>query len=409
MRNPRAISWMRASPAAFAAALILLIWAVAAPSRVLAQPVPDRAKSLPKHLGLGVESGASNLGWMTESKVPWDYRYQYLTGGVNTDEGWATWNSPAGAYAERYIQASRANRYIPVFTFYQIVPSKPDPGSENLSKLTEAATMRAYYEDWQLLMRKLGADGKTVIVHVEPDLWAHMRRANTDPTRTRVAVASSRFPAASGSEDNARGFAKLLVALRDEHAPHALLAWHVNPWAAEGSLTKDAPAAGKQVAAFYRALGAPFDLAFFSLSDRDAGFDRGWWDTAHFESFRTFLGAVTRETRLPAMLWQMPVGNTLYRSVNNTKNHYQDNRVEYFLKEGNRKHLIDYANAGVIGILIGAGRKDQTHFFDQAGDGVTNPPPVNGNDRMATYPDDDGGFVRLSGKAYYDAGPVRRE
>ena len=391
----------------WAAAIILLASVQAAPLQLAAQPVRDRVESLPKHLGIGLGNGASELGWMTSSGVPWDYRYQYLAGGVNTNEGWSSWGSPAGAYAESYMKASGANGYVPVFTYYMIVQSKPDPGREEVGKLANAATMRAYYEDWQLLMRKAGEYGKAVIIHIEPDLWAHMQRSSADPRRTQVAVASSGFPAASGYENDARGFAKLLVALRDAHAPNALLAWHVNAWAVDGSLTPAAPVAGRRIADFYRALGPSFDLVFFSLSDRDAGYDGNWWRNDQFERFRILVGAVTRETRLPAILWQVPVGNTLYRSVDNTKHHYQDNRVEHFLKEGNRNNLAEYAKAGVIGILIGAGRGDQTDYYDDAGDGITNPAPINGNSLTATYPDDDGGFVRLAAKTYYDAGPIQ--
>jgi hypothetical protein len=39
-------------------------------------------------------------------------------------------------------------------------------------------------------------------------------------------------------------------------------------------------------------------------------------------------------------------------------------------------------------------------------DGVTNPSPINGNDQEAQYPDDDGGYLRLSASAYYQAGAL---
>jgi len=100
------------------------------------------------------------------------------------------------------------------------------------------------------------------------------------------------------------------------------------------------------------------------------------------------------------------MGNTLYRSSDNTKGHYQDNRVQYFLQEGSRQHIIDYKNAGVLGILFGRGASGQSGYLDSEKDGITNPPPINGNDLMAEYPDDDGGFARLSARAYYAQGPV---
>ena len=45
--------------------------------------------------------------------------------------------------------------------------------------------------------------------------------------------------------------------------------------------------------------------------------------------------------KLRAVLWQIPFGNTKMRAVNNTWNHYQDNKVEWFLEEPARTRLED--------------------------------------------------------------------
>ncbi len=49
--------------------------------------------------------------------------------------------------------------------------------------------------------------------------------------------------------------------------------------------------------------------------------------------------------------------------------HYQDNRVEYFFH-----HVPELVNAGVIGLLFGAGNGGSTVNYDGKHDGVTNPP-----------------------------------
>ena len=47
-------------------------------------------------------------------------------------------------------------------------------------------------------------------------------------------------------------------------------------------------------------------------------------------------------------------------------------------------------------------RTIQTWYSRYKKDGITNPPPIPGNlGRKAEYPDDDGGYVRLRGAAYY--------
>ena len=39
-------------------------------------------------------------------------------------------------------------------------------------------------------------------------------------------------------------------------------------------------------------------------------------------------------------------------------------------------------------------------------DGVTNPPPINGNDRLSLNADDDGGFFRDRAAHYYATGAM---
>src|SRR5437899_4320507 len=75
------------------------------------------AGALPQdRLHFGLANGPSDLGWMTASGVPWRYRYQYLSGGVNTGTGWETWNSPSGAFASMYMSNSSSNNYLPVIS-----------------------------------------------------------------------------------------------------------------------------------------------------------------------------------------------------------------------------------------------------------------------------------------------------
>jgi len=102
----------------------------------------------------------------------------------------------------------------------------------------------------------------------------------------------------------------------------------------------------------------------------------------------------------------VPVGNQYFRSENNTDGHFQDNRAEYIF--GHVPELID---AGIIGALFGAGNAGNTTYGDAKKDGVTNPPAIcttdgisSGqicNDHPSTVADDDGGYIRMMGQAYY--------
>lgn len=106
------------------AVLVAIVLTISACISALGHPVlaagTTRAATplLPSGFNFGLASQLGELGWMTSSGVPWAYRYQYLSGGVNTTHGWETWNSPPGQFATYYLQASSSNGYFPVFTYY---------------------------------------------------------------------------------------------------------------------------------------------------------------------------------------------------------------------------------------------------------------------------------------------------
>ena len=169
-------------------------------------------------------------------------------------------------------------------------------------------------------------------------------------------------------------------------------------------------------AAFYASLGAKCDLATAEFSDRDAEFKvrnqgvarrHAWWNAADFRRHTRFLSGFSRAARLRIVLWQIPLGNTRMRAMNNTWGHFQDNRVQWLLDEPRRTHLKAYANAGVVALLFGGGAAGTTCACDAAKDGVTNPPAVNGNMRLSLSVDDDGGFFRNRARAYYARGTLR--
>ena len=101
--------------------------------------------------------------------------------------------------------------------------------------------------------------------------------------------------------------------------------------------------------------------------------------------------------------WQIPLGNTVMRAMNNTWDHFQDNRVQWLLGPASRAHLRAYIAAGFVGFLFGRGADGATCACDAAKDGVTNPAPINGNTRASISADDDGGYFKAQARAYYRA------
>jgi hypothetical protein len=308
----------------------------------------------PHHLVLGVSDSPGDAGHLA-AHAHVDARYQYLAGGVNTGSGWATWN-PDGTFASMYVGESIAHHMIPVLTYYQLLQSHPARGADelqrDLSNLRNRATMRAYWADWSLLLRRVAPASArhVVVVHVEPDLWGYLEQAH-----------------ALGL---ARSFAHRLIALRDRLAPHVVLAWHLSVWGTREDPTYSKPpmrhmdVLAAESATFYESLHARFGLVFNDVTDRDAGFyqyvlgnPHTWWGRSDFARLNRYLAGFTRRTHTAVVLWQLPLGNTM---LPNTWGRYRDNRVQWWLGAGSARHLRSTRNAGVIGLLFGGGAAGTT-------------------------------------------------
>ena len=361
--------------------------------------LPPLPKGWPKTLQLGVADSPGGAAALRRA-APFGFRYQYLAGGVNTGQGWSTWN-PEGTFASMYVADSWRHGEIPVLTYYMLLQSKPGGGDEahaDLTNLRDPATMTAYWSDARLLFTRVRGT-KPVVVHVEPDLWGYLEQAN--------------------AVDLATAFAQHWTKLRDQLAPNVVLAYHMSGWGTKHDIVYEKPsdatvrAYAAQSAAFYRALHTHFDIAFEDFSDRDAGFytkngnPNTWFEPADFRRHLLYAQTFVKLAGVRMVAWQIPLGNTLMRAEDNTWDHYQDNRVQWLLGGGSRARLDQYAAAGFAGFLFGRGADGNTCACDAAKDGVTNPAPIDGNTRQSLSADDDGGYFKAQARSYYRSGALR--
>ena len=156
-----------------------------------------------------------------------------------------------------------------------------------------------------------------------------------------------------------------------------LLAWHLSVWGTGEDPTYSKPSlahmdqlAGES-AAFYESLHAHFDLVFNDVTDRDAGYYQDvegnphtWWGPADFARHDRYIAGFTRRTHTPVVLWQLPLGDS---HENDTLDHYQDNRLQWWLGADSAAHLRATRNAGVIGLLFGAGASGNTTQMTDGG------------------------------------------
>jgi hypothetical protein len=386
----------------------------------LAGSLPPLPRRWPHPLRLGLIDPPGDAAALASSHS-FGFRYQYLSGGVNTGRGWSTWD-PDGTFVDRYIEESATAGLTPVFSYYMLEQS--DPGAEgeanqtaDMTNLTDPATMRSYFADVELFMLRAGAfRAHTVVLHVEPDLWGYIeqRATGNEAATVPVAVAATGDPQLRGLPNNAAGLAQAFVRLRNRYAPNVLLAYALSDFGTGVDIVADQPSpseveglAGRS-AAFFRSLHANFDLVFSEFSNRDAAYRQDvdgegpwvWWDTTDYENNLRYLSQFVRDSGRRVVIWQIPLGNTIMRAMNDTPYHYQDNHVQWLLGAGGRPHLQAYLDAGVIGLLFGAAMPTDTCACDAAHDGVTNPPPIDGNTRLSLNADDDGGYFRAVARAY---------
>ena len=388
--------------------------------------------AFPHYFSFGVMSApgatAALDAMRSQNGTAYAFRYQYLTGGVNTNTGWETWNQPAGQFATFYIQDNAQHGYTPAFVYYELCQSNgPHPGNfcygndltQDTANLANPATMKVYYANWALLMQKIGTYGKAALVVVEPDLWGFLQMAahNSDnAANVPASVGSSGYADAGGYPNTAQGFAWALLHIRDKYAPKATLALHASLWATStdiGSDTRsslDIAGLAKREANFLNSAGlsgnprgvSSWDLLSNDVADHDSGQPggRSWWDRynhtfPNFSRYLDFMGLLSQDVHRRVVMWQVPMGNQYFDTMNNATGHYQDNRVEYILS-----NVASFAKVGIIAVLFGPGNAG-TMNIDSMNDGVTNPAPISSyecnycNAHRSVYSDDDGGYLRI--------------
>ncbi len=362
--------------------------------------------------------------------APFDLRYIYISGGLfdsptpctacgsactaggkvctNGCAWWGCYNTPPGMYAGYFMQAAAkpSPAQIPMFTYYEILQTAQGTFSnfaEGTAEATQAAPntalMTRYYADWRFLLQQIGQ--QKALLHIEPDFWGYARLAGS-PTSLAAAVASANPTDCGALPNTIAGMGQCLISMVRKYAPNALVGLSSSAWnvASNSNKSVDVTTDAKAAAAFLAACGqGSADFVVVETSDRDAGYyqfvngTNNWWDATDttlpdYAQDLAWVKALTEALGTPALYWQTPIGNA---SQNNTTDHYQDNRVDYFFGGSAAgvqsaapttvpAHWSALAAAHVIGVAFGAGAGAQT------------------------TPETDGGYLISKTKAYVSAG-----
>jgi hypothetical protein len=355
----------------------------------------------------------------TASSAPFDLQYEYISGGLPDGNGpcsscatgcttngttcansgpgcawWGCWQydqDPPGDYIRGFAStcAGESPPQIPMLTYYQLLQSSGV--TEGAPEVTQAATnatfMARYFADWRFLLQQIGQG--VALLHIEPDFWGYAEQQSEDPTSLAAAVASANATDCASMPNTIAGMGQCMIAMTRKYAPHALVALHASAWgtkvdaAGNTDPTLDVATVAQKTATFLATCGeSGADFVVVETSDRDAGYYQSigkntWWDATNatlpdFTQDFTYVKALTEALSKPALYWQTPLGNM---SQNNTTDHWQDNRVDYFFA-----NMSQLAAAHAVGAAFGAGASGQT------------------------TPESDGGNFVTKAKAYYTAG-----
>jgi hypothetical protein len=418
-----------------------------------------------RYVGAGSEFNTVDH-YMAAIGTGWGATYKYLIGGPRAANGGNCWWNAypgSGGMPTNFMNLANSRNYMPVFIYENLQGFTGNYPAGIKGAFDSATYMGQYFSDWADLMIKVDAwltahPGKVVTIDVEPDVWGYMQQNyGSNPASISAMVAGATNPGGAypwsslaAFPNTVQGAARAMLYIKDQRVAagnlsRLKLAYHVSSWAVapnpatqQGAVniaTHSAAIAGF-VNACKSVSGSNWDLLFLDPADGDAalyqvnGLDAGgtthWWDPTNvtqptFDRYRDWVDALSGATSLRCMLWQMPIGNKVYKTLNNTHGHYQDNRAEYFLNPTNgTANICDWAAHGVIGILwgrgsiipvgaaftVGTGGPDYwyiswgTDYSGGTQDNITNAGPTGVN---ATLADDDGGYLRSRLPSYFSA------
>lgn len=416
---------------------------------------------LPGNFGFGVIDKADQYAPSTphfwkdgQGTTCWDYSYQYLT------RGWTSWwSSGSQNWAGREIQYWEARGQYQIFTFYY--------NNGDRSWYQNASNMTTYFNDFKSLCQQINSySTKKVIIHIEPDLIGFWRQANVGvTTEGSVQVGGSSFDetcdgvSINSLPNTLQGWSEALYRIRNQYASgKAYLAHHFTHWASGTDLFVNSHTQNEantyidDMTNYIKNIenNKNYDLFFIDPSDRDAdwyyikqGTATRWTSSEHtYTNTRSWgkigyiVDRISTNLSRRGFFWQVPVGNTYFKTCNNSNNHFRDNSAQEFLPStsangssgtpGDAYSSSDtskgpgyWANLGIMGVLFGEGGYDEyanpndmTHIRDWPNDGITNPTTnTNGapgfntwGQATSTVSDNDGGYIRAAVAKYCSVG-----
>ncbi len=402
-----------------------------------------------------------------------DARYIYMNDGpysLNPNNWYGETAPVLGFRATSYVRESLKLGMIPFFVWYNI-DGTGDGFTTDTGNAQDPAFMKGYFTDLVALcnLTKAEAPDETVGIVIEPDFLGYLAQNGVDPTtfmvHTDSAYAAGTLVHGTDPEfpNTVTGYVEAVNYLFSKNLPKAYFGWEFALWAHPASgwtvpsggrglihltdtmgVAAGRAAIAKEAAAttdFYLKAGvASYGASFVSVDKYglDAAAENGaasnpqtsiwFWNETLWINYLTFAQAIGTESKLPVVLWQIPVGHVnsselanpqggVFPDLANVSTKYEDSAPDFFFGDtfnagaassnrwsyfsasdpltsvGVQGGLITWPSAmnltasyGIRSVLFGAGVGDSTQ-------GTGNPPS-------------DDGWWMTAAQNYYIQGPV---
>ena len=356
--------------------------------------------SLPAHMLVGVFASDNNETWMKQSGVKWDVRWVYLSGqhGQNWYNVWG-YGSADGSWASDWFTQCDQQGFIPGIHLYNIGYGHDQGDAGLLTEIRDASFVTNYFTEWKALMQLAKKFGKPVIIVLEGDSFGMIEMLTKNDPTAAATIGSSGMADLSGLPDTIAGLGLAYLKIRSSvGATNVAIGPDVPAYAANGDILNGDNSDLQAHVDYQMKFFSPFGLGTNVTGDRfdfqasnplsgDAdyyrivGGDSGrMWDASDaasvnsksFNRYAEWLRLFNQASGRRWMLHQVPVGNSNMLNVDSDcgaptdkctpRTGYKDNRPEYFFnydapssKTIRDQHLAKFADAGVIGLLFGAG------------------------------------------------------
>ena len=347
--------------------------------------------ALPKRVLIGWGAGNASDTWAKNSGTKYDVQWTYLSG-QGGNNWYNTWGSGAadGSFLDGMLSTINGYGFIPGIHLYNMGYGHDQGDSGLVTEIQNATWTKAYFTEFKVMMQKIKAFGKPVIIVLEGDSFGMVEMLTSNKPNTAAAVASTGLPELAGLPNTVAGFGMAFLAIRKSvGVPNVAMGPDTPYYAANGDIMNYAPTDTDALQphvdfqwSFFSALGVganqtgdrfDFSASCPRAADQDAYNDgRDKWsnsDTASVNSpsinrYLEWLRLYNQTSGVPWVLHQVPIGNSQHLdtaySSNTARSGYKDVLVEYLFQYESpastalrATHVGNFAHAGVAAFLFG--------------------------------------------------------